>query len=203
MIDAMQPMKAHLPVGGRLKYFVSQMVFYFSGSFNLGHCPRDAYRFNSNSVSEYCSQTNFFLPEEMAAADEHIKTLLLKRAIVKVDPLDRSGFLSNVFLTPKKDGGFRMILNLKKFNEFVQYNKFKMETLQHILSYVQQGFFMATLDLTDAYLTVPVSPDHAKYLKFQWRGVTYMYIVMPFGIAEAPRKFTKLLKPILAELRGK
>ena len=28
-----------------------------------------------------------------------------------------------------------------------------------------------------------------------------MYIVMPFGLAEAPKKFTKLLKPVLSKLR--
>jgi hypothetical protein len=41
-----------------------------------------------------------------------------------------SGFLSNVFATPKKDGSYRMILNLQQLNEFVVYQHFKMDNIQ-------------------------------------------------------------------------
>ena len=39
-------------------------------------------------------------------------------------------FLSHVFLRPKKDGSFKMILNLKNLKSHVEYNKLKMDTLQ-------------------------------------------------------------------------
>ena len=65
--------------------------------------------------------------------------------------------ISNVFLTPKKDGGFQMILNLKKFNNYIVKQKFKMETIDHILSTMTQNCFMTILDLSDAYLTLLVS----------------------------------------------
>ena len=111
-----------------------------------------------------------------------------------------SGFLSNVFLQPKWDGGFRMILNLKQFNKYVEYVHFKMETLMYILALVTPGCFTAVFDLKDAYLVVPIVGVHVKFLKLTWLGKTYMYIVLPFGLSSAPRNFTKLLKPILAHL---
>ena len=141
-----------------------------------------------------------FSPEECATADNQISTLLSKCAIMKVDHDDGSGFYSNVFLAAKCTGGFRMILNLSRFNHFVSFSHFKMDTLQHILAVVTPGCFMSTFDLTDAYLTVPVAPEHWKILKFSWRGIIYMYMVLPFGISSAPRKFTKVLKPILSYL---
>jgi len=46
-------------------------------------------------------------------------------------------FLSNVFLVPKKDGGFRPVINLKALNHFVPYEHFKMEGL-HCLKDILQ-----------------------------------------------------------------
>ena len=94
-----------------------------------------------------------------------------------------------------------MILNLKRFNRFIEYQHFKMDTLSHILSHITKNCFMAVFNFTDAYLTVSISGHHVKFLKFWWRGQTFMYVVLPFGISSAPRKFTNLLKPILSFLR--
>ena len=93
-----------------------------------------------------------------------------------------------------------MILNLKPFNQFVKYVHFKMETLNHILATITPGCWMAIFDFTDAYLTVAISSHHIWFLKFQWKGKIYMYVVLPFGIGSALRKFTKVLKPILSFL---
>ena len=78
-----------------------------------------------------------------------------------------------------------------------------MESLNHILDSITQGCFMAVLDLTDAYLTVPIGEDYIRFLKFIFQGQVYCYICLPFGISSAPRKFTKLLKPIAAFLRSR
>ena len=140
-------------------------------------------------------------PQEMAAADDQVAKLLKKGAVKRAKTGETGEYVSNVFLRPKKDGGFRMILNLKKFNNHVKYNHFKMETLQHILTLVTPGCFMSIFDLQDAYLVVPIAGVHVRFLKFVWRNRVYVYVVVPFGLAEAPRKFTKLLKPVLSKLR--
>ena len=62
---------------------------------------------------------------------------------------------------------------------------------------------MCKLDLKDAYLSVPINADHRKFLQFQWEGIVYHYKALPFGLATAPRVFTKLLKSVLAILRAK
>ena len=70
-----------------------------------------------------------FTPDEKAA-QEQIETLLAKNAIV-LSHREQGDHLSNIFLRPKKSGGFRMILNLKNFSKFVDKIKFKMETSAH------------------------------------------------------------------------
>ena len=62
---------------------------------------------------------------------------------------------------------------------------------------------MMKMDLKDAYYVIPIYPHHRKYLRFQFERVTYEFQCLPFGLASAPRAFTKLLKPIAAVIRAK
>lgn len=65
------------------------------------------------------------------------------------------------------------------------------------------GCYMATLDLQDAYFLVPIFEVHRKFLRFQWRGRTFEFTALPFGLSTAPHIFTKILRPVVAHLRGK
>ena len=94
-----------------------------------------------------------------------------------------------------------MILNLKNFNKYVEYCKFKMDTLVKILTLVSPQCFMGSIDLSDEYFSIFVALLYQKFLKFQWKGQFYKFIAMPFGLTEAPHKFTKLCKPPLAIVR--
>ena len=61
---------------------------------------------------------------------------------------------------------------------------------------------MINIDLTDAYLSVPIHQESQKFLRFIWQNKAYQFKAMPFGLNVAPRVFTKLLKPVVAWLRG-
>ena len=63
--------------------------------------------------------------------------------------------------------------------------------------------FMATLDLEDAYLLVPLEKQHRKYIRFQWHKATYEYTALPFGLSTAPYIFTKIMRPVVSYLRQK
>ena len=66
---------------------------------------------------------------------------------------------------------------------------------------LQPQDWMVKMDLKDAYLQIPIHPDHQHLLTFQWEEKTYMFQGLPFGLSAAPRVFTKLLKPVVGFLR--
>lgn len=138
---------------------------------------------------------------EKGIIDEQITNLLTKGVIVECHGTTEQ-FVSNVFVREKKDGSFRMILNLKELNDSVVYEKFKMETLHSIINLMRKNCYMCSLDLTNAYYTIPVAEEHQPYLRFPWRDKLYQFTCFPNGLAEAPRKFTKLMKPVFAYLRS-
>ncbi len=128
---------------------------------------------------------------------------LLQKGVIEPCYPEAEQFISKIFLRPKKDGTFRVILNLKELNKFVVYHHFKMDSIHTALHLMKKGCFMASIDLQDAYYTIPVFPEHRRYLKFSWQGKMYQYTCLPNGLASAPRIFTKIMKPVYSVLRCK
>lgn len=141
-----------------------------------------------------------FTQNEFGCYSEVISTLLQKKVVEPCEPCPGQ-FISNVFFRPKKDGSYRMILNLKHLNYSVEYHKFKMDTFQSVVHLVEPRCFMASVDIQDAYFSVSVSPLYRKYLRFIWAGKLYQFTALPNGLSSAPRIFTKLMKPVLSTLR--
>ena len=98
-------------------------------------------------------------------------------------------------------GCFRSIVNLEPLNVFIRYENFKMENLDSTSFILRERDLLAKLDLKDAYLTVPMHPSHQKYLRFTWKGRIFQFNCLAFGLAPAPRCFTKILKVVAAFLR--
>ena len=91
---------------------------------------------------------------EEEAMDKEVKSMLAKGAIrVAIPKTDQ--FLSNVFVTPKGEGEFRPIINLKGLNHYVPYHHFKMEGLKDVKNLLKRGDWMCKMDLKDAYFSVP------------------------------------------------
>ena len=139
--------------------------------------------------------------EQAMILSEEIHSLLKKSAITCLPPQPGPGFYSNVFVVPKRDGGWRPIINLQKLNNYIHCPHFKMENIFSLRDILKKGDWLAKIDLKDAYLTVPMAEVHRKYLRFQWQGKIYEFKSLPFGLASAPLAFTKLLRPVVAFLR--
>ena len=60
---------------------------------------------------------------------------------------------------------------------------------------------MASLDLSNAYFSVPINVNDRCYLRFEWNDQLFQFTVIPNGLSSGPRIFTKLLKPAYAVLR--
>ena len=77
-----------------------------------------------------------FSSEKEKAFDSEIEKLL-KKGVIKECEHEEGEYISPIFVSTKKDGGYRLILNLKNLNNYVQYSHFKTETLNHILKLIK------------------------------------------------------------------
>jgi Reverse transcriptase (RNA-dependent DNA polymerase) len=144
------------------------------------------------------SKTQPQLREPLAAA---LQDLLAKGA---VEPCRRSQVHHfSPFFGVQQGSKFRPILDARELNDHIPDQHFKMEGLPTIAELLEKDWWLTKLDLTDAYLTVPVDPKDRRYLGFSWEGKFYRFKVLPFGVKSAPRLFTKLMKPLLVKARAK
>ena len=128
---------------------------------------------------------------------------LLSKGVLELTHRSPGDFISNIFVRPKKNGSYRMILNLKPLNEFVDYHHFKMDIFQTALKLTQPGWcLMASVDLKDAYYSIPVHPEHRKHLMFEWEGQYCQFTCLPNGLSSTPGVSPKILKPVYSHLRS-
>lgn len=135
-----------------------------------------------------------------------IQKLLHLGAIRPCVPSDDQ-FISKTFLALKPNGDKRFILNLKNLNKFIPKLHFKMEDYRTAARLIPANGFMATIDLKEAYLLVPIRESDRKFLRFEFHDRnldtvhTYEFTALPYGLSVAPRVFTKIMKEVVTYLR--
>ena len=84
---------------------------------------------------------------------------MLKKGAITVEPPVQGQFLSSLFMVPKKSGDLRPVINLRPLNMFIAYRHFKMENVSLVKDLLSPNDWMTSVDLKDAYFTVPISVD--------------------------------------------
>ncbi len=77
-----------------------------------------------------------------------------------------------------------------------------MIMLKQILAQIRPGDWFASVDLKDAYFHIQIAPHHRRFLRFAFEGTAYQYSVLPFGLALAPRTFSKCMDAALSPPQG-
>ena len=74
------------------------------------------------------------------------------------------GFYSHLFLVPKSDQRWMPVIDLSRLNTFLLVERFKMETPESIRASPIPGEWVSSIELSDAYLHIPIHPNSRKVL---------------------------------------
>lgn len=96
----------------------------------------------------------------------------------------------------ERDGGNRFVVILRKLNQFIPFQNFKMKSLFCLRKSLQDGNYMGKLNMKYAYFPVPLRHSPRTYVRFSCSGNLYEFLCLCFGLrlSSAPKIFTKLLK---------
>ena len=136
------------------------------------------------------------------AALEEVTLGLIAKGALELAPLPSPGFYSHLFVVWKTSGSWRPVIDLSHLIRFVDVSHFQMETIQSVLLSVRQGDWLASIDLKEAHLQVPVHPASRHFLRFMFRGTVYRFKALCFGLSTAPQVFTRVMAPVSAILHS-
>ena len=71
-----------------------------------------------------------------------------------------------------------------------------METPESIRTSLIPGGWVSSIDLSDAYLHIPIHPNSRKYLRFYLRSQVFQFTSLYFGLATVPQVFTMIVKEV-------
>ena len=97
---------------------------------------------------------------------------------------------------------FRAVVAMLDLNDTISSKSVKFETHGHLAQQTNEGDWFVTVDMLSGYHHAQVSEASQPYLAYRWDGRTWAWCVLPFGARPAPRVFTKMMRPIIAYLRG-
>ena len=157
---------------GRTKYFLNEWVKITNSQRALNIVGGYKPQFLAEPFQSYQPKTFVRNQQEAKIIQEEIDTLLEKEAIEPI-PHRQAKFVSNLFLVKKKSGGFRPVINLKSLNQFVHTEHFTMETITNLRTMLSKDDWIVTIDISDAYLTIPLDEEFKDYVTFRYQDQTY------------------------------
>ncbi|CAJ0919880.1 unnamed protein product [Ranitomeya imitator] len=77
-----------------------------------------------------------------------------------------------------------------------------MESRRSVIASLEKREFLASIDIQDAYLHIPIFPLHQRFLRFAVNNLHFQFTALPFGLASAPRVFTKVMSTVVSILHS-
>jgi hypothetical protein len=123
----------------------------------------------------------------------HIQDLLQKGHIrPKFSPCRHS-----IVLVQKKYGIWRLCIDYKALNKITVRNWYPIPRIYDLLDQIKGGNFFNNIDLNSCYHQVPIESTDVWKTTFKSKEGLFEWMVMPFGLKNAPKNFMRLMDDVL------
>ena len=105
-----------------------------------------------------------------------------------------------ILFVPKKDGTLRLCVDYRGLNAVTVKDRCALPLINETLDRLSGARYYTALDLKDAYYRLRIRAGDEWKTAFRTRYGHYEYLVMPFGLANAPATFQAYINKALAGL---
>jgi hypothetical protein len=103
-------------------------------------------------------------------------------------------------LNPKKDGSLRMCVDYRSLNRLTVPDSTPLPNILDNLDKLGAASIFSVVDLESGFHQIPLHPDNIPMTAFSTRYAQFEYLVMPFGLRNAPSTFQRVMNIVLQGL---
>lgn len=140
-----------------------------------------------------------YSPELKTEIEKQIKEML---AFGVISP-SSSPFASPVIMVRKKDGSWRLCVDYRHLNLITLKTKYPLPVIDELLDELTGASWFSKLDLRAGYHQIRLAPGEEYKTAFHTHNGHYQFIVLAFGLTDAPPTFQSVMNYDLAPVLRK
>ena len=137
-------------------------------------------------------------PAERTIVREEVQKMM-EQSVIRPSS---SPWASPIVLVKKKDGSTRFCVDYRKLNDITIKDVFPLPRTTDLLESFQGSKYFSTLDAAAGYWQIPMDEDSVQKSAFISIEGLFEFLVMPFGLCNAPATFQRTMNCLLAGING-
>lgn len=155
------------------------------------------------SLKLKCDEPVVYNPYRMSVAEKDtlrgIVKELLENEIIREST---SPYASPVLLVKKKTGDYRMVVDYRRLNAKLVKEKYPLPLIDDQIDRLGGNKYFITLDMASGFYQIPMAKDSVDKTAFITPEGHFEFLRMPFGLANSPAVFQRLVNNVLGDLRN-
>lgn len=108
----------------------------------------------------------------------------------------KSPYGAPVLFVKKKDGTMRMCVDYRELNRITVKNRYPLPCVEELFDRLRGAKYFSKIDLRSGYHQVRIHPDDVHKTAFRTRYGHFEFLVLPFGLTNAPATFMHLMQSV-------
>ena len=100
-------------------------------------------------------------------------------------------------LVEKKDGTWRLCIDYRVLNKITIHNRYSIPQINDLLNQLKGAKYFSKINFKSGYHHVPIEPSDVWKTTFKANEGLFEWLVMHFGLKNAPETFMRLMDDIL------